>query len=356
MKAIDALESRLGAASPLFQSGQLRGYTRRLLLQAFTFLPQGSQLGLLLVKGRFGGDALRLQARCFLAFLFDHNGLGFARVFIAGSLQGPILQTPFNTLCLCLHLLQCRALVCGVVLGLPPLRAACFQLRIEFCNCPRKFHGFRLGPGHAGLKACKALFRFAQFTLQALGGEKEGVAEFAGQSLGLNRTLYQIAISKLGQNCFQRSPKPVQHPDGVFERRDPRRADEVVAFFPQAALRGLMNQEGSTAVHARLQKPNAFFSRSPALNHHVVQLVAQELVHHILVLAAYFNKISQRTHRRHPVRQRTRLQKPPHRVSGVAVVVNQCLKRIAPASNRGLLAAQLVCAPSHAVLMGTEYL
>ena len=103
-----------------------------------------------------------------------------------------------------------------------------------------------------------------------------------------------------------------------------------------------MNEKCCASIHARLQQSHALFSRAPGLHHYKVQLVAQKLVDHALVLAAHFKEVRQRAHRRQPLGQHARLQQPAHCVGGVAVVPNQRLQRIAPARGRSLLAAQLV--------------
>jgi len=84
-----------------------------------------------------------------------------------------------------------------------------------------------------------------------------------------------------------------------------------------------VNQKRGAAIHARLEQLNTLLGRHPALHHHIIQLLAQELVYHILMLAAHFDEVRQCAHRRHALRQRARLQQPPDGVGGVAVVANQ---------------------------------
>ena len=103
-----------------------------------------------------------------------------------------------------------------------------------------------------------------------------------------------------------------------------------------------MHQEGRPPIHSGLEQLHALLGRHPALHHHIIQFLAQELVHHILMLAADLEEIRQRSHWRHSLGQRSRFQQPPHRVRRVAMVANQRLQRIPPSGHLGHLAAQLV--------------
>ena len=66
-----------------------------------------------------------------------------------------------------------------------------------------------------------------------------------------------------------------------------------------------MDQEGGAAVHVAAQQPQAFVSSIPRLHHNVVQLLAQEVVHHMLVLVVHLEKVGQHAHRRQAIAHRT---------------------------------------------------
>ena len=113
-----------------------------------------------------------------------------------------------------------------------------------------------------------------------------------------------------------------------------------------------VNQEGGSAIHAGLEQSNALLGSPPAFHHHIIQLLAQKLVHHGLMLAAYLKKICQRAYRRTSWSKRTRFQQPPHCVGRVPVIANQRLQRLAPSGHGSLLAAQFIGARALRVLLG----
>ena len=115
----------------------------------------------------------------------------------------------------------------------------------------------------------------------------------------------------------------------------------AVTRLEELALRIGVDQERRAAI-ACLQQRTPSSADAPALHHHVIQLFAQKLVHHAFVLAAHFNEVRQRAHRRHGGTQRSRLEQPPHRVGGVAMIANERVQRVAPPLHGRLFAAQLV--------------
>ncbi len=129
-------------------------------------------------------------------------------------------------------------------------------------------------------------------------------------------------------------------------------ADGVVALLKKSALLNRVNQESGAAIHAGLEQLDALFGGHPALDHHIIQLLAQKLIHHGLIRAAHLEKIRQRPHRRHALSQRAGLQQPAHRFGGVAVVANQRLQSIAASGHGGLFAAQLVGVRAQRIFFG----
>ena len=54
-----------------------------------------------------------------------------------------------------------------------------------------------------------------------------------------------------------------------------------------------MDQERRAAIHIAAQQAQAFVGRVPRLHHDVVQLLAQEVVHHMLVAVFDFEEVGQ---------------------------------------------------------------
>ena len=358
---VDALEGRLCAAPPLFQAGQLRRHLRRFLLQRLALLPQDFQLRLPRVQAAVRLAVLRLKARRLFALLRNGLALGLARVLVARRLRLPLLQAPLDALRLGFHLLQRRAQRGCLAFAQPPLLAARLQLRRQLLDGAAQRIGFPLRLLQIRFQLRQPALGLAQLALQrqrafagrlaarhrgameALAVRREEIRMHVAQRqpLRVDGILRQIAVPQLGQHRFQRAPKAVQHFHGIAQRRYAGLPNRIVAGLEELALRIGVNQECRPAV-AGLQHAHAFFRRAPAFHHHVIQLFAQKLVHHAFVLAAHFNEVRQRAHRSHRRPQRSRLQQPPHRVGGVAVIANQRLQRVAPAQHGRLFAAQLV--------------
>ena len=111
-----------------------------------------------------------------------------------------------------------------------------------------------------------------------------------------------IALAQLRQNRLERTPKAIQHADAVAQRHHGRPRvfvrHRVIRSKRELRLRVLrMHQERRAPVDSGLQQTNTFVRRIPALDHDVIQLIAQELVYDALVLIAHFQKIRQRADR-----------------------------------------------------------
>src|ERR1017187_5202674 len=178
---------------------------------------------------------------------------------------------------------------------------------------------------------------------RARGPSLAGLPLLGAHLLWVGRIIDDIAILELGQKRLEGPTEAIQDADRIFQWRNSRATDGVVAPFEKAALGGIVNQEGGASIDARLQQPYALFGSSPTFDHDIVQLIAQELVDHAFVLAAHFKKIGKRAHGSHILAQRTGLEQAAHRVSGITMVANQGFKGIAPSCGGGLGAAELVC-------------
>ncbi len=103
-----------------------------------------------------------------------------------------------------------------------------------------------------------------------------------------------------------------------------------------------MNQKRSPPIDIALQQAHAFMRGIPALDHDVVQLIAQKRINHGFVFAADFKKVRQRAHRSQAAAQGIRLQQLAHRVGGIAVLADERLQRVAPPGQRSHFGAQAV--------------
>src|ERR1035441_4882810 len=241
-----------------------------------------------------------------LPLLLNEGVFGLGRILITGGLQGPLLQAPLDPLCLGLHLLERSALVRGVAFGDTPLLAAGLELRCQLLNVPGKRCGFSFGLGKILFQTSQTAINLAQLALQGKGAfagrlasghgavmkalapecEEKGVPVLGGHLLWVGRIIDDIAILELAQKRLEGPTEAVQDADRIFQWRNSRATDGVVAPFEKAALGGIVNQEGGASIDARLQQPYALFGSSPTFDHDIVQLIAQELVDHAFVLAA----------------------------------------------------------------------
>ena len=114
-----------------------------------------------------------------------------------------------------------------------------------------------------------------------------------------------------------------------------------------------MHQKRRSPRNIRLQHAHAGIRRVPALHHHIVQLIAQELIHHAFILPIHLQKVRQRPHRRHSVRNVSGicLEDIPHRVGRVAVLPDQRIQRTPPSLQGGPLRAQHIAPPPHSNLV-----
>ena len=65
-----------------------------------------------------------------------------------------------------------------------------------------------------------------------------------------------------------------------------------------------MNQKRGPSIDIALQQPHAFMGGVPAVDHDVVELVAQKSIHYGFVFAAHFQKVRQRADRGQAAAQR----------------------------------------------------
>ncbi len=113
-----------------------------------------------------------------------------------------------------------------------------------------------------------------------------------------------------------------------------------------------MDKEGRSAFHVGLQQVHACVRGIPALHHDIIQLVAQKLIDHALVLAVDFQKVRQGSHRGNVTRlgRRTGLEDVPYRLRRIAVVANQPFEGIATPIQSRQLASKLIAAPLAVIL------
>ena len=322
------------------------------------------------------GLMVTLEPNRFLAPLLEECFLCRPSIAVVLALQRPLLQPPIQPLHLHLHLPQRGALV----RALPFRQAPFFGFRIERPRQIRERPGQRsctqLRLSQLALDLSKLLLRLADLAFQRqrplnpglAPGHRHVVKTFAGRReekcggiferqrpcrLGIGS---HITLAQLRQNRLQRPPKPIQHADAIPQRHNPLRLcvirHPVGPFKRKPRLRVLrMDEESRPAIHARLQQPNPFVGRIPALDHDVVQLIAQELIDYALVLAVHFQEIRQGPHRGQSAAQRLRLEQLAHGVRRVAVFANQRFERLASTAQRRMLSAQLIRMPPRLLLL-----
>ena len=158
-------------------------------------------------------------------------------------------------------------------------------------------------------------------------GKEEGVGVFQRQGLCRLRIGSDKSIAQLGQNHFERTAKAIQHADAVFQ---PLYADAVVFGVQRITGKrelGLgivgMDQERCPPIDVALQQAHAFVGRVPALDHDVVQLVAQKRINYGFIFAVHFQEVRQRAYRSQAAAQRIGLEQLAHGVGGIAVLANE---------------------------------
>src|SRR5579884_1737123 len=105
-----------------------------------------------------------------------------------------------------------------------------------------------------------------------------------------------------------------------------------------------MHEEGCAAVYVGLEQAHAFVRGVPAFYHDVVQLIAQKLVYHVLVLSGDFEEVGQRTYRSKPAAKRIGAQQLPYCVCRIAMLTDESLKRIAASGESRVFGTKLVAA------------
>ena len=106
-----------------------------------------------------------------------------------------------------------------------------------------------------------------------------------------------------------------------------------------------MDQERRAAVNIAAQQAQAFVGGVPRLHHDVVQLLAQEVVHHVLVAVLHFQEVGQHADRRQAIFHRARSEQPAHRLGGIAVLGDDRLQRALLAHGAGVFGAQGIQMP-----------
>src|ERR1019366_3360007 len=221
--------------------------------------------------------------------------------------------------------------------------------------------------GHGALHLDHLLQYFAQFALHgerslaallAAGhgdvvealtglGKEEGIGIFqceiaAGTSIGHN-----VAVAELGQNHLKRFAEAVEHTNAMLEWN--------YAFSVRDLVRGLveeerklrlrifgMDEEGCAAIHVAAQQAQTLVGSVPRLHHDVIQLVAQEIVNHVLIAIFDFEKVSEHAHRRKIFLHRARGEEPAHRFGSVAMLGDDSFQRTPLAHGAGVLATQRI--------------
>jgi len=81
-----------------------------------------------------------------------------------------------------------------------------------------------------------------------------------------------------------------------------------------------MHKESRSAVNVSAQQAQAFVGRIPRLHDNIVQFIAEEVFHHLLVTRINFQKIGQNSRGSVSTLQGARLKQAPHRFRGISVL------------------------------------
>ncbi len=107
-----------------------------------------------------------------------------------------------------------------------------------------------------------------------------------------------IPVAQLGQNHLQRLAEAFQYANTIFQTHNAlrlRQRRRIVRSRRKCSLRILrVHQKGRPSVDpagSGLEQAHALVCRIPAFHHDVVQLIAQKLIHHRLILLADFQEI-----------------------------------------------------------------
>ena len=114
---------------------------------------------------------------------------------------------------------------------------------------------------------------------------------------------HDVAVAQLGQNHFQRFAEAVEHANAMLQRNHAVAVRDLVRRLVEdereLRLRIFgMDQERRAAIHVAAQQAQTFVGGVPRLHHDVVQLVAQEIVDHVLVAVFHFEKVGEHADRR----------------------------------------------------------
>ena len=148
---------------------------------------------------------LGLKPRCLFALFCDRLPLGLACVLVARRLRLPLLHAPLNALRLGLHLLERRAQIGRLALGLTPLFAARFKLRGQFLDGARERFGSISGLRQLVLELGQPAFGLAQFALQrqrTLAGRLAAGHRGAVEALALRRQEIGMRITQSQPLCI----------------------------------------------------------------------------------------------------------------------------------------------------------
>src|SRR5690242_3178962 len=362
-----ALQRRFGRAPPLFHRGQPRHLLRRPLGRGIAPLPQPGQrlLRLRHLALQFGLSPLQLPQ-----FVLPNGNAALLLGLLAR--QAPQFRFTRGSALLQLEglriqLLQRVAGGHGLLFRLTLLVFQPFQQGSELADFPRQHRYALLFAAQGDLQFRQVAHQFAQFSLhgkRSLGallaardrhivealpglGQEEGLWVLQRQLAPQLRIGNDVAIAQLGQDDFQRFAEAVEHANAALERHNGRGrgpASRILIYGKgKARLRILrVHQEGGAPVHIAAQQAQAFVGGVPGLHHNVVEFVAQEIFHHVLVTVFDFQEVGQHARGSQPALHAAGLKQAPHRFGGITVLCDHRLQR-GPASQKGsVLGAQAV--------------
>ncbi len=364
---LDALHRGHGSAAALFQCGQLRPSFAGELRRFITAQAQAFQTAVRRLHLQFKLTLLFFLRRQLSALLRDERLL--LVTFLADAAEFPLVGgEPFaHPDHLGFELAEGVARSHGLALAFALVVLQPMQQSGQLEDFAAQRGHAQLFGGHGALHLAHLLQHFAQFALhgerslaallaaghgdvvEALArlGEEEGIGIIqreiaAGAGIGHN-----VAVAELGQNHFKRFAEAVEHANAMLER------DHAVAM--RDLVRGLveeerklrlrifgMDQERRAAIHVAAQQAQTFVGRVPRLHHDVVQLVAQEIVNHVLIAIFHFEKVGEHAHRRKTFLHRARGEELAHRFGGVAMLGDDGFQRTPLAHRAGVLATQRI--------------
>ena len=123
--------------------------------------------------------------------------------------------------------------------------------------------------------------------------KEESLRIFQRQVFGKFGIGDDVTVAQLGQDHFQRLAEAIEHTNAILQRNNRSgRRSRLRALINGERKTGLrirrMDQEGSAAVHIAPQQPQTLVSGIPGLHHNVVEFVAQEVFHYVLVAVVDF--------------------------------------------------------------------